>query len=250
MILSHVGTYQSPEGGALNPARVGEGELYFEMMTHGEAVAPDDGSLCGAGWIFAHAAGEDTVFRSPTRYECMVALFEGVESGEEEWPRKFLWDDADQAQAFSREILTAFYRMNLGVEVTGELIRAQFRFRLSIDRLRTERERIPARVSAVLNFMDRHYGDPIGMEDLAKRVGLSPSHLHARFKEFVGTTPHRYLVRTRMRAARQRLATTRDPIKVIAEEVGYANVENFCRAFKRDTGLTAAAFRRKYMLYS
>jgi len=95
--------------------------------------------------------------------------------------------------------------------------------------------------------MDRHYAEPLGVEDLAARFGLSASHLHAQFREHVGMTPHQHLILQRMRSARHKLVTTSDPIKSIAREVGYTNTENFCRAFRKHGGLTAAAYRRKFM---
>jgi AraC-like DNA-binding protein len=53
-----------------------------------------------------------------------------------------------------------------------------------------------------------------------------------------------------MRSARHKLVTTGAPIKSIAMDVGYANTENFCRAFKKHCGLTAAAYRRKFIPYA
>ena len=97
--------------------------------------------------------------------------------------------------------------------------------------------------------MDRHYAEPLGVEDLAARFGLSASYLHAQFREHVGMTPHQHLILQRMRFARHKLVTTGAPIKSIAMDVGYANTENFCRAFKKHCGLTAAAYRRKFIPY-
>jgi transcriptional regulator GlxA family with amidase domain len=62
-------------------------------------------------------------------------------------------------------------------------------------------------------------------------------------------SPHQYLIRQRMRAARHMLATSTEPIKAIARNTGYINTENFCRAFRQHVGLTAAAYRRTYRIY-
>jgi AraC-like DNA-binding protein len=104
-------------------------------------------------------------------------------------------------------------------------------------------------LAAVLSYIERHYGEDLGIEALAARVGLSASHLHAEFREHLGLSPHQHLIGQRMRAAQHRLATTGDPIKMVAKAVGYANTENFCRAFKKHAGFTAAAYRRKYRTY-
>ncbi len=108
---------------------------------------------------------------------------------------------------------------------------------------------IPSLVANVMSHMDRHFAEPLGVEDLAEQFGLSASHQHARFREHAGMTPHQHLILQRMRSVRHRLVTTRDPIKSIAWDVGYANPENFCRAFRKHCGLTAAAYRRKFIPY-
>ena len=84
---------------------------------------------------------------------------------------------------------------------------------------------------------------------MAAHVDLSASHLHARFREFVGMSPHQYVINRRLQEARHRLATTSAPIKAIAADIGYANTETFCRAFKSRCNITAATYRRKYMIY-
>jgi len=72
---------------------------------------------------------------------------------------------------------------------------------------------------------------------------------HAQFRQHLGKSPHQCLILQRMRAARHKLVTTGEPIKAIAQDVGYANTENFCRAFRKHCGLTAAAYRRKFIPY-
>jgi AraC-like DNA-binding protein len=93
--------------------------------------------------------------------------------------------------------------------------------------------------------MKQELARPLPVDVLAGKVGMSPSHFHTRFREAMQQTPYQYLVQQRMRAARLRLVTTQDPVKAIAADVGYANTENFCRAFKQHTGMTAAQFRKK-----
>jgi transcriptional regulator GlxA family with amidase domain len=108
---------------------------------------------------------------------------------------------------------------------------------------------IPPVVAGVLNHMDRFSAEPLGIEELAARFGLSASHLHALFRQHVGRTPHQHLILQRMRAARHRLVATREPIKSIARDFGYANTENFCRAFRQHCGMTTAAYRRTFTPY-
>ncbi|MCC5845813.1 MAG: helix-turn-helix transcriptional regulator [Verrucomicrobia bacterium] len=248
----HLGFFISQPGGAPQPRGIPENELYFELITRGRVYAPDDKTLCGPGWIFAHFPGTQTVFRSPENehYECMTAKFQFMcRPDSDDWPRAFQWRDADEAVRFCREMLFAYHHANIDRLVLGNLIWAQLRFRLELDRRQSRRDQIPPRVSAVMSRIEKEYMRDVKVADLAESVGLSASHLQARFKESVHMSPHQYLIQQRMRAARHRLVTTPDPVKQIAAEVGYLNTENFCRAFKQHTGHTAAAFRRRYRVY-
>ncbi len=248
----HLGYFISPPGGAPRPREITENELFFEIITRGCVYAPEGETLCGPGQVFAHPPGTHTVYRSPgdKHYECLTATFLFATKPEAaQWPRGFQWRDTDEAVRFCREMLFAYHHTSVDRHLLGNLIWAQLHFRMDQDRRQSEREQIPPRVSAVLARIDREFMQDLRIADLAEGVGMSASHLQARFREAVGMSPHQYLIQQRMRAARHRLVTTSDPIKQIADEVGYPNTEHFCRAFKKHSGHTAASFRRRYRVY-
>jgi AraC-like DNA-binding protein len=234
----------------VNPSTISPGEFLFEMVTQGRVMHPDTKELVGPGEIFFHRPGEQTIFKSPTdeKYECMTALFH-LEKEPENLPRSFCWQETRDAERFSREMLFAFHHEGIALDVLGDIIWAQFSFRLAQDTLRHRQNTIPPRIASVVNEIAKHPEENHSVERLASKIGLSASHLHAEFKSVLGKTPHQVVIQYRMSAARHRLVTTTDPVKAIAFDVGYTNTENFCRAFKNHTGLTAANFRRKYMVY-
>lgn len=250
--LMRIGYYRSPPGGAVAPYRVSSGILLFELITDGAVYAPDGHDLCGAGWIFVHHPGQQTIWRTDPggHYECLTVQF-GLPLGPDEdaWPRAYRWEDADGAVVFAHEMLHAFHHAGLDRGVLGNYVWSQFRYRLDCSRRRERRVEVPSRLAAVISFVERRYAEPIGVETLAAQVGLSASHLHALFREHVKMSPHQYLVRQRMRAARHLLVAGTAPVKAIARDVGYANTESFCRAFRQYTGLTAAAYRRQHQVY-
>ena len=251
--MIRMGYYTSGKGGAPKPYQIPENMLCFELITDGYVYAPEGDlpQLHGAGWIFVHQTGQHTVWRTEpdSHYECMTVSFNtSMIQEKEDWPGAFFWEDINQAVSFAHEMLYARHHTRVDQEILGDLIWSQFRFRLDQFR-RQSKQQIPPRVAAVMAYIEKHYAEDIAIEDMAARAGLSPSHLHAYFREFVKVTPHQYLIRQRMQAARHALATSNTPIKVLAQEVGYANTESFCRAFKQHAGLTAADYRQKYMVY-
>ena len=245
--------YSSPLGGAIAPHTIGEGNIIFEVITGGAVYDPaNDDLLCGVGWVFVHLPGEKTVCKSePTgRYECLAISFEVKASNLYDiWLPSFCWENEKRVTSFAHEILYLFYRTNFDKKILGDFVWHQFLFRQEQYTRREHRREIPPRISEVISYIDKYYTADLGIEELAAHVKLSASHLHARFKEFTGITPHQYLIRQRMRAARHILATSNMPIKAIASNIGYVNTESFCRAFKQHFGITAAEYRRKYMIY-
>jgi len=248
--LLRLGYYISPLGGAKAPSEVLPGEFLCEMVTRGRVRHPEREEWLGPGWIYFHRPGQQTISVSPQdeHYECMTALFD-LRGGMPEWPRSFYWPELREVENFSREMLFAFHHEGMSLEILGDLIWAQFRLRQALDQARHTHTRVPPRIASLIEEMARHPEHEHSVENLASRIGLSASHLHAEFKASTGKTPHQMLLQFRMSAARHRLVTTTEPVKAIAFEVGFSNTENFCRAFKKHTGFTAASFRRTYMLY-
>lgn len=79
---------------------------------------------------------------------------------------------------------------------------------------------------------------------LARRAAMSRSAFAARFTEVVGEPAMRYLTRWRLQLARDHLRTTDDTLGMAAERFGYRSEASFCRAFKREFGISPGADRR------
>jgi AraC-like DNA-binding protein len=103
---------------------------------------------------------------------------------------------------------------------------------------------------------DRYVGRALGLmhqeparewtaDDLAGRVGLSPSALRQRFADLLGQPPMQYLTRWRLTLAASVLRSSDRAIARIAEEFGYESESAFNRAFKREFEMPPAAWRRQ-----
>ena len=80
---------------------------------------------------------------------------------------------------------------------------------------------------------------------LADRVGMSRSVFAARFKTLTSRSPMQYLFDYRMGLACDLIAEGRSGGKQIAAKLGYATRDAFSVAFKRWSGLTPKAYRRR-----
>lgn len=93
-------------------------------------------------------------------------------------------------------------------------------------------------------FIQENAQKPLRLDDVARRVGLSSFHFLRLFGKVVGTSPHQYLVRARLRRAAELLADPSLPITRIAYDVGFLDLSNFIRTFRRAAGVSPRTFRR------
>ncbi|MFT5686315.1 MAG: AraC-like DNA-binding protein [Myxococcota bacterium] len=85
-------------------------------------------------------------------------------------------------------------------------------------------------------------------ETLARQAGMSRSAFFSRFTSLVGEPPSAYITRWRMCLARAHMRGNRDGLAAVAASVGYGSEAAFSRAFKRQVGMSPAAWRRSVAL--
>jgi AraC-like DNA-binding protein len=100
-----------------------------------------------------------------------------------------------------------------------------------------------AMIARVRDFLHDHMDGNVGLDELASIAGIDRFRLTRLFQQAFGTSPHAYLVRLRLRAARRLLANGRTPAEVAAE-VGFADQSHLGRWFRRAYRMTPAAYRR------
>lgn len=79
---------------------------------------------------------------------------------------------------------------------------------------------------------------------LAAHVAMSRSAFSARFRQVIGESPIRYLMRFRLATAAERLRTSGESLVDIALETGYASDAALSKAFKRNFGVSPGAYRQ------
>lgn len=97
----------------------------------------------------------------------------------------------------------------------------------------------------VVDYMAAHLAQDVGAVELLELVGLSRAQFFRAFRQSTGHTPGRYLLLLRLERARHLLAAPAGTVDDIARSVGFRNANSFTHAFKRSTGLSPAAWRRR-----
>jgi AraC-like DNA-binding protein len=101
------------------------------------------------------------------------------------------------------------------------------------------------RLQKLWDDVDRDLRHPWSVSALAGRVHESQINLYRLCAKHFGVKPMAMVTRLRMERARQLLRETDEPLKRIADWVGYHNEFAFSTAFKRFTGSSPRDFRKQ-----
>lgn len=100
----------------------------------------------------------------------------------------------------------------------------------------------PVRIA--VRMIHRSFREDISVEQLAARCNLSVSYFHKLFVQATGTTPNRYLMMTRLTAAKAMLLASNQSVAQVAECCGFSSQGYFCDCMKKYTGMSPRQFRR------
>lgn len=98
-------------------------------------------------------------------------------------------------------------------------------------------------IESVKKYIYEHFGEELGVEQLADMVYLAPSYLSAVFKKETGQNLSKFIKHYRMEKAKDMLENTNMKIVNISEAVGYQNVSYFCQSFRECYGVSPQKFR-------
>lgn len=114
--------------------------------------------------------------------------------------------------------------------------------RQSTDVLATDDSQIVRAIQFIRENADR----PIQVQDVARAVGASRKGLEARFKSRLNHSVHAEIIRVRIDRIKSLLANTTFKLADIAERIGFEHPEYMNVLFKRETGVTPAAYRASF----
>ena len=84
--------------------------------------------------------------------------------------------------------------------------------------------------------MTESFAEPLRVEELAKRVGMSPAALHLHFKHVTTLSPLQYQKRLRLQEARRLMLGEGLDAAAAAFRVGYESPSQFGREYRRMFG--------------
>ena len=107
---------------------------------------------------------------------------------------------------------------------------------------------IPTSLLTVKNHLDEHFNQPIVLDDLATLAGISRSHLCHQFREHFDTSISHYVIRKRMAIAQRLLFDVEMRLGSIANDVGYTDIYQFSKQFKKTFGVSPSKYRKQQQI--
>ena len=158
------------------------------------------------------------------------------------------YDAFVQGSTVSRETLRFFAELagerilRAGVGLTG----ADGGDPYAVESVRGGREH-SGTVRAILGYIEASLPGAITLGDISSVFFMSEGHLCRVFRKEMGMSIIAYVKRQRMLMAARLLRDSGESVSTIAQRVGVADPNYFCRAFKQEMGLTPSEYRANTM---
>lgn len=91
-------------------------------------------------------------------------------------------------------------------------------------------------IARAVSWLREHYRDPLRIDDLARQVNMAPSTFYRHFREITRLSPLQYQKQLRLHEAQRLMLVEKQYVSSAALAVGYENVKQFSREYKRFFG--------------
>lgn len=172
---------------------------------------------------------------------CIVD-FESDFTGDE--PISFYVKNCDK---ILRQIKDLEYKRNLK-NATTELESIRDVYSILVSLMKADSNRYYAsekqkKIAAAIEYISQNFNSSITNDELAELTGLSTVYFRKLFTQIVGTSPIAYAHNLRIEKAKEILKTDFGSLSDLAQTLGYANLYDFSRDFKKHTGLPPSQYK-------
>ncbi|MBB5785456.1 helix-turn-helix domain-containing protein [Jiangella mangrovi] len=242
------GAYAAPRLRHAAPHRYAVWKLAYYRSGSIDALVDGVGYPVAAGSVLVVPPHADHAELAHTAYSNYFVLVNA--RPDQPWPR-LTTDDGEQrlGAAFAALVREKSDPDEHARAMVDALVR-QVDILLRRDLARRHDSAARAVVNAVEQLMEERYAEHVGIDALAREVGVSGSTLRAHFAAELGTSPQSRLLDIRLRHAVSLLQTSDLTLASVAERCGYHSASHLSRHVKAALNATPGEIRRRGRLPS
>ncbi|MEI6603457.1 MAG: AraC family transcriptional regulator [Clostridia bacterium] len=98
-------------------------------------------------------------------------------------------------------------------------------------------------INSMDHYIDEHLNEKVTLNMLSKEACLSPFHFSRVFNAYTGKSPIQYVLQKKVEKSKVMLLYTNKTVSLISEELGFADISHFSRAFHKIEGISPKKFR-------
>lgn len=100
-------------------------------------------------------------------------------------------------------------------------------------------------IKKAVQYIHNNYSRNIHVNDISDHLGLNRSYFSTLFKDKLGQSPQRFIIKLKIERACKLMTNPSLSIGDISRSVGYSDPLCFSRIFKREKGISPTLFRQK-----
>lgn len=104
-----------------------------------------------------------------------------------------------------------------------------------------------ALIDKAIIYFDKNLKSKNSLSEISDELGISYVQFARRFRRYTGLSPNEYIIKSRMKLARELLGDEEVLIKEIAIACGYENEYYFSYAFKKYNGISPSEYRNTFV---
>lgn len=131
------------------------------------------------------------------------------------------------------------------LETQGILIQLTSRFVAPEFLIQKQPDYIPDKILETINFISVSLHKPLSVKFLGERINLNPEYFSRLFEQYTGSRPLQFINQKRVEHAQYLISTSQATYSAIAESTGFESLSHFSRTFKKNSGLTPTAYKKR-----
>lgn len=183
------------------------------------------------GYIFFSSGSDFNIIRARILELIVLLSRAAVEGGA----------DVEEIFGLNFKYLSEIYQYKTTEDLTYWLSRIMARFTDCVFNLADIRHKDT--IYKAVDYIKRHYIEPITLDDVANHVYLNSSYFSKIFKNEMNCTFVSYVNKVRINASKSLLADNTIPLSDISTLAGFDDQSYFTKVFKKEVGITPGKYR-------